>query len=128
MDPSSLSAQISLGTLLANGGDLADGTSHLREAVRLEPDDQMAQVLLGQMLMATPGHLSESITHFNEALRIDPRDANAHRGLANAFLQMHGHQQEAIAHLEMAQRIDPDPKVQIQLDQLRAGSASGYRQ
>ncbi len=119
-------AHVALGLLLANGGDLTEGLSHLQEAVRLEPDNKGAQLLLGQMLMDTPGHLSDSILHFGEALRIDPRDAEAHRSLGNALLRMAGRRQEAIAHLETAQRIEFDPKVATQLDRLRAESGSGH--
>ena len=128
-DPESLfGAHIALGILLANGGDLAEGVSHLQEAVRLEPEDTGGQVLLGQMLMATPDHLSDAILHFKEALRIDPRDAQAHRALGDALLRLPGRRQEAIAHLATAEQIEPDPKMQNQLDQLRADSASGYGQ
>jgi len=94
-------------------------------------DDQVAQVLLGQMLMGTPGHLSDSIAHFNEALRIDPKYAKAHRSLADALLLMKGHQQEAIAHLETAQQVEPDAKRAEQLEQLiqqtRADRPSGHQ-
>ena len=120
-------AHIALGILLANGGDLAEGVTHLQEAVRLEPDDKAAQVLLGQMLMDTPGHLPDSILHFGAALRIDPRDAEAHRALAAALLRLPGRREEAIAHLETAQRIAPDPKLAAQLDQLKAGGVSGHK-
>ncbi len=98
----------------------------MEEAVRLEPDDEVAHVLLGQMLMDTPGHLADAIAHFNEALRVDPKYAKAHRSLGTALLRMPGRRQEAIAHLEFAQRTDPDPKLAAQLDQLRAESAAGH--
>jgi tetratricopeptide (TPR) repeat protein len=94
--------------------------------VRLEPDDKVAQLVLGQMPMDTPGHVADSIAHFNEALRIDPGYAKAHRSLGLALLRLTGHRQEAIAHLETAQRIEPDPKLAKQLDQLRAESATGH--
>jgi tetratricopeptide (TPR) repeat protein len=116
-DPASVQGHISLSLLLANGDDVPEGISHMREALRLEPDDKVAQVLLGQMLMRTPGHLSESIDHFNEALRMDARYAKAHRCLADALL-LQGHRQEAIAHLETAQQIEPDPQRVKQLEQL----------
>ncbi len=48
---------MALGTLLANGGDLPEGVSHLRNAVAIEPDDKTAQLLLGQMLIPTPATL-----------------------------------------------------------------------
>jgi tetratricopeptide (TPR) repeat protein len=126
MEPNSLAGHIQLATLLGNGGHLAEGVAHMEEAVRLEPDDEVAQVLLGQMLMDTPGRLADSIAHFNEALRVDPRYAKAHRSLGAALLRVPGHRQEAIAHLETAQSIEPDPKLAKQLDQFRADGAAGH--
>jgi tetratricopeptide (TPR) repeat protein len=125
-DPSyRFAAQIALGLLLANSGDLTEGLNHVQEAVRLHPDDQGGQILLGQMLMNTPGHLSDALLHFREALLIDARNAGAQRSLGSALLRMPGGRDEAIAHLEIAQRIEPDPKLAAQIDQLKADRGKG---
>ncbi len=120
-------AHLALGLLLANSGDLAEGLVHVQDAVRLEPDDPGAQILLGQMLMNTPGHLSDAISHFGEALRIDPRNAGAHRvrlALRCCAGCLVGARKRSLS-WEMAQGIEPDAKVAAQIERLRAGSGNG---
>jgi tetratricopeptide (TPR) repeat protein len=99
-------AQHNLGSALLNRpGRLDEAATHLREAVRLNPDSVRARTDLGSAL-AKMGRYPEAIAEFQAALKLDASAAILHHNLGNALLES-GRTAEAIAEYENALRLDP---------------------
>jgi Flp pilus assembly protein TadD len=95
-------------------GNYGEGQAHLREALRLKPNDANAHYNLGRSL-AAQGRLDESISSFLQAVRIDPGHAEAYFNLGLA-LERQGKVSEAINNFNLALRLRPDwPRALSQL-------------
>jgi hypothetical protein len=98
-------AQLRLGLLLVEKGDLADAIDHLEAAVRLAPNDLVARNNLGACLRHA-GRLPEAIEQYRAALAIDPHYADAHNNLGIA-LYLTGDKAGATQEFQEALRCDP---------------------
>ncbi len=85
----------------------ASNVSLWSDTVAKRPNNERAQIILGNALAGTPGGIPEAIGHFETALRNNPNLADAHNDLAAALAKMPGRLPEAIEHYEAALRIDP---------------------
>ena len=100
-------AQHNLGSALLNQpGRLEEAATHLREAVRLNPDSVRARTDLGSAL-AKMGRFPDAIAEYQAALKLDASAAILHHNLGNALAES-GRIADAIAEYENALRIDPN--------------------
>ncbi len=102
-------AQHNLGTYLLDvPGRLPEAVTHLKAALRINPDSVEAHTDLGSALSKIPGRLPEAVAEYNTALRIDPDSAITHNDLGNTLSKMPGGLPQAIVQYQAALRIKPD--------------------
>jgi Flp pilus assembly protein TadD len=94
-----------LGTRYLEAGRIAEATSALREAIRLQPADAEAHSNLAQALQRG-GQPAEALAHFREAARLAPENDRIQANVASA-LQDRGLLDEAIRHYRQALAINP---------------------
>ena len=82
----------------------ADAENLYREALRSEPQNEMARVNLGALLLKR-GKFAEAAEELRPAVQLNPRSANARLGLAMALEQ--ANLPEAVEQYEEILRIDP---------------------
>jgi tetratricopeptide (TPR) repeat protein len=90
--------------LLANG-QRAQAIAALREAIKAEPRNGDARLLLGSVLMEER-QASESIEELKEAVRLKPESSEAHNALGEAYNNF-GFPKAARPEFEKAVKIDP---------------------
>ena len=83
-DPANAPAHFNLGVLLLGRKDTASAIGHLRDALRLEPEQPMALNDLGAAL-ESQGKLEDALEQFRHALRIEPDYTSARFNLANGL-------------------------------------------
>ncbi len=125
--PENVRAQITLGSVLAGRGELAEAMKHYRTALRLDPRSSRAHANLATALMVqaqlrapfvtpqaqattTPSgqaDLAEAVRHYRRALKLDPEQAQAHNNLGSLLAQK-GRTAEAMEHYRQAIRIAPE--------------------
>jgi tetratricopeptide (TPR) repeat protein len=88
--------------------DWNDDLSLWTSATKVNPDDALAHVNLGNALLKIPERLPEAILHYQRALQIYPGYASAHNNLGDALVQLPGRIPDAITEFEAALRIDPN--------------------
>ena len=96
---------LNLGVALAQRGRLDEAISHYLEALRREPDCEMAHISLGSALVKQ-GKLDEAVAHYTEALRIKPGFEVTHLSLGIAFTRQ-GKFNEAVTHYTEALKVKP---------------------
>ncbi len=101
-------AHSNYGAYLTEKGSPGVAIPHLREAVRLKPDQPDAHNNLGNALSKVPGKSEEAIPEFEEALRLDPGMTEAHANLGWALVNAPGRLAEGIGHLELVLRANAD--------------------
>jgi len=94
------------GVCLIERGRKAEGTSHLQEALRLNPANWMAHTELGA-LARQAGELDRAVAHYQTALQIDPQHVPAWNNLASVRLQQ-GRYEEALSASDEALRLRPE--------------------
>lgn len=94
-----------LGVAFLEGGQADRSIDHFKEALRLQPEDDAAQVNLGDALYAT-GRLAESSTVYKRLLAKYPRQAVGHNNYG-MLLSGKGDTEKAIDHYQKAIEIDP---------------------
>src|SRR5207244_602437 len=99
-------AHLSLGLMLAQGGDPAGAVPHFSEALRLWPRFAEAHNNLGAAL-AVQGRRDEALSHFREALRLNPDYAEARNNLGLALAQ-DGKLREAAEQFARAVALNPE--------------------
>ncbi|HNQ23403.1 MAG TPA: tetratricopeptide repeat protein [Phycisphaerae bacterium] len=99
-------AQMNLGVVLAQRGELTEATTWLQAAVRGCPGSAEAHFNLAQALMLA-GRDEEAIAAYREALRWAPQVAEVHFFLAQA-LERTGRTAEAVTHYRSVLRLAPD--------------------
>ena len=80
MDPNHVDAQIDLGNLLFENGEIAEAREHFQKAAALNPKLAQPHNYLGKVLMRQ-GDVSGAIEQFEEALRLHPDFPEAEENL-----------------------------------------------
>jgi len=83
-DPANFSAHFNLGVLLLGRKDASAAITHLRESLRLEPEQPLAINDLGAAL-ELEGRVEDALEQFRWALRLQPDYTNARFNLANGL-------------------------------------------
>lgn len=92
--------------------DPEEGDRLLREALRLNPDDAIAWLILGDLLCDEREEFDEALACFQTALRLRPRLKSAHNSLALLLHTNLGRPEEALPHYRAAiDPSDPDPNL-----------------
>ena len=91
----------------ARNFDRHDESTLWRSVTDVNPDDALAHVNLGNVLLEIPGRMPDAIAEYQNALRIYPNYAEAHNNLGAILLQS-GRTTEAVAEYRAAVRLDPD--------------------
>lgn len=104
--PDDLGAHLGLGALLLSRKDAAGATRHLREALRLAPEQPEALNNLGAALQLD-GRIDEAVEHFRHALRLKPSYASARFNLALGLITQ-GKREEAAAEFRQVLAARPD--------------------
>lgn len=97
--------------LLDLPGRVPEAMSHLREALRLRPNNSMSHYNLGLAYEKLPDRMPDAIAEYEAAIRINPDFTEAHDSLGKIYMGA-GRTQEAIAEFRSALRSSPDdPRV-----------------
>jgi len=105
-NPADFEAQYNLGAMLQLRGLPEEALQHFALAVRIRPEEPVANNALGAALLAA-GRVAEAIPRFSAALKVQPDNFDAHYNLANA-LASQGQFPEAMEHYRAAIRLHPD--------------------
>lgn len=105
-DPGNFEAHYNLGAMLQARGRLADATSQYEMALRVRPDDAVANNALGGALLAT-GNVPLAVSHFARALKGRPDYFDAHYNLGNA-LASEGDFAGAVEQFQAAVNLNPE--------------------
>jgi len=89
---------------LAAMGRFDDALKHYREAIRINPDFEIAYINLGKALLLK-GKVNESVRYYQALLEIKPAYAGVHHNLGLALLRQ-GDIENAIFHFREALRIN----------------------
>ena len=69
------------GQAKSGAGEPEEAIAHYREALRIDPEYDLAHTNLG-LALVSQGKMDEAIAHYEEALRINPELATVHNNLA----------------------------------------------
>ncbi|MCE5276690.1 MAG: tetratricopeptide repeat protein [Planctomycetaceae bacterium] len=94
------------GEIWQNRGEAAAAMAQYEAALRLRPNDLLANLSLGRMLLQTRGNLKIARDCFERALRTDPTSADACNGLG-VVLSRTGDASEAMEQFDRAVRLNP---------------------
>ena len=94
-----------LAAVLSEKGDFQGGTYHFYEALKIDPQDVIANDGLGKIFYRTHKY-DEAIKQFSEVLKLDPKNVIAHDELGGTLLEM-GKYDEAIKRFSEALELDP---------------------
>ncbi len=103
-NPTNARIQVNLGNVLCKT-DVSLGIEHMREAVRLAPQDEQIRNDLGVWL-SRQGKTAEAVEQFRQAIRIAPGNAFAHGNLGLALFHS-GQLDQAVDELRESIRLDP---------------------
>jgi len=98
-------AEFGLGSALYRDGDKDRAIKHLREAVRIAPEYDIARNYLG-VALASSGMNKEAVAEFMQVLRHSPNNDGARTNLGMALMQ-DGKLNEATQEFQKALRINP---------------------
>ncbi|MBV9769353.1 MAG: tetratricopeptide repeat protein [Bryobacterales bacterium] len=87
--------------------DWHDEATLWTSVTKVNPEDALAHLNLGNALLEIPGRVPEATSEFQKSLRIYPNYAEAHNNLGAIFLES-GRTTEAVAEYRAAVRLDPD--------------------
>lgn len=110
--------QLSLGTMIAEKGDLPQAIAHLEKAVRLAPAPQQSPLWYAELMryrahynlaraLEASGRAQEAIAQYRATLEVRPNDALSHYNLAR-LLEDTGNIQQAVEHYHQAIAAKPD--------------------
>ena len=102
--PASVRSLSNLASNLYIKGKFEEAAGLLKNAVRLDPDDEKVHVHLGNVFFAQ-GNRDQAIDHYRKALKLYPAYDMAHINLGSVLL-LEGRIQEAVVHFEEALRIN----------------------
>ncbi|HSE87282.1 MAG TPA: tetratricopeptide repeat protein [Candidatus Binatia bacterium] len=103
LEPKMAAAQLNLGKLYHDAGELQKAEAHYRAAAESDPEDPAPHFNLG-VLMEDFKRPQEAMGAYREAIKLDPAFADAHYNLALLFESM-GKKAEAVAHFRTARKI-----------------------
>ncbi|HXO19197.1 MAG TPA: tetratricopeptide repeat protein [Thermoanaerobaculia bacterium] len=98
LDPAHADANLNLGRILHEDGDLAGAETHYRRALAARPDDATAAFDLG-VVLEDLGRLAEAAGAYEAALAADSAYADAHYNLSGVYESL-GRKAEALRHLK----------------------------
>ncbi|MCI0536581.1 MAG: tetratricopeptide repeat protein, partial [Verrucomicrobiales bacterium] len=117
-DPLNAAAHGRLGTALYFLGQVEPAIEHLREAVRIKPDDDVSQLALGGIYLRQK-RFAEAKVALNEVIRSNPKEFQAYGYLGLIYLQ-EPDLREATKYLGKALQLNPnDPVSRRYLEQIR---------
>jgi Flp pilus assembly protein TadD len=99
-------AHFERGSALSGKGGLNGTIAEYREAVRLDPDNDVMHDMLG-MALEEKGDQDGSIAEYRQAIRLKPDNQGAHDNLGRA-LRKKGDYDASIAEIREAIRLKPD--------------------
>ncbi len=102
-DPGHVDAQVNLGRLLHEAGDVAAAEGHYRSALELRPTDLMARFNLG-VALEDMNRLPEARNAYRETVLADPDHADAHFNLAGVLERL-GQKSHALKHLKAYRKL-----------------------
>jgi tetratricopeptide (TPR) repeat protein len=105
-------------------GDLPGSISHLKEAIRLDPQDSQALSALG-LAMLQSGNLQEAVVNLEEAVRLDPDSQAAVSNLAKVYQRL-GREGEAQSALEKFRTLYDSKTTRQKVGPLRAKGMEAY--
>jgi tetratricopeptide (TPR) repeat protein len=103
LDPAHYGANLNLGRLLHERGDLAGAERHYRRALAARPQEPGALYNLG-VALEDQGRGEEALAAYETCLARDPRHADGHRNAARLCERL-GRRQQALRHLHAARRL-----------------------
>ena len=119
LDASNPDVHVAMGSLLAEEGNINGAIAAYRTAIRLQPDDAIADSNLG-VALAAKGDLEGAIAAYRTAIRLRPDYADAHYNLGIA-LKAKGRKVEAAREFREYVRLAPDtPANRQQIEKARA--------
>jgi Flp pilus assembly protein TadD/mono/diheme cytochrome c family protein len=124
-DPANFSAHFNLGVLLLGRKDASSAITHLRESLRLEPEQPLAVNDLGAAL-ELEGRVEDALEQFRSALRLQPDYTNARFNLASG-LAAQGKLEEAAANFRQVLTTVPEDRAareQLVAVLIRTGNAA----
>ncbi len=104
-DPNDFGAQYNLAAMLQGRGELGEALEHYQAAVRLRPQDAIANNGLGGVLLAM-GKTAEAFGPLETAVAVQPDYFSAHYNLGNA-LASSGRFPEAVLEYKAAVKLNP---------------------
>jgi arylsulfatase A-like enzyme/Tfp pilus assembly protein PilF len=109
VDSSSSQAQLGLGRVYANRGELDAAAGHYRRALEISPDapdarNEMAVILIRQ------GQMDEALEQLERLVESNPEYAPAHRNLG-ALYRARGDRERALEEYRLANRLAPNDRV-----------------
>lgn len=99
-------AHNNIGLYLCTHGNIEDGLSHYKEALRLNPSQAETNNNIGIILYGK-GKTDEALTYLLEALRLSPNFEKAHHNIAIVY-DGQGKTNEALMHYSEALRLNPN--------------------
>jgi tetratricopeptide (TPR) repeat protein len=103
LDPRHYGANLNLGRLLHESGDLQAAERHYRLALTVEPDDAGALFNLG-VVLDDQGRREEALAAYEACLASDPSHADGHHN-AGRLCEKLGRRAQALRHLGAARRL-----------------------
>lgn len=126
--PESLAANLQLGLLAAERGELDAAAAHYTAALRTRPDHGTTLYNYGNFLLRT-GHPAEAIECYAKAMPTQPKSARLRNNAGVANVQL-GRVDDARREFEAAAALDPgwaDPHVSLGVLAERAGDVTAAR-
>jgi hypothetical protein len=111
-NPADADAQQRMGRALASTGETEEAISHLTEAIRLDPNNDLAHFDLGSIYLRQK-RAQEAYQEFQEVIRLNPDDSQAFGSLGIICLQA-GRLEEGRDYLVSALRLNPEDALAAQ--------------
>lgn len=103
LDPGQAGANLNLGRLFHEKGELCTAEKHYRTAVAADPSDSTATYNLG-VLLEDQNRFSEAIAAYQNALQLEPEMKEAHFNLAGVYEHL-GKREPALRHLQAYKKL-----------------------
>lgn len=111
-------ANIALGTLLVDRGEIDSGEQQIRHGLDLNPSAWLGHYQLGR-LEAVRGHLDIAELHAEQALQLSPATAIVYQLLANIHVRQKNYE-AALNDIDAYVKLDPDSPAGLRAREIRA--------